>query len=74
MRLLVVPQRVYHSLAQSFMKVLKFSHSLNIGLRLYPPVTTLHPRVTPPEGMVIDGRFIQGNVRLNLFLFNDRRR
>jgi len=70
----VVPRRFCLSLVQSFMKVLKSLYPLKIGLRLYPPVTTLHPRITPHEGMIIDGHFIHGNVRLYFFLFNSRRR
>ncbi|KAI1274542.1 cytochrome P450 [Xylaria sp. FL0933] len=34
---------------------------INEALRLFPPVPTILPRVTPPEGLDIDGTFIPGN-------------
>lgn len=36
---------------------------LTIALRLYPPVSPIHPRVTPPDGMMVAGQFILGNVK-----------
>jgi tryprostatin B 6-hydroxylase len=30
-------------------------------LRLHPPVPSLEPRKTPPEGVVVDGMFIPGD-------------
>jgi len=35
---------------------------INEALRLYPPVPSALPRLTPPEGLTIDGTFIPGNV------------
>ena len=35
---------------------------LEESLRLYPPVPLALPRVTPPEGDMIDGVFVPGNV------------
>ncbi|KAI0446182.1 cytochrome P450 [Xylaria telfairii] len=34
---------------------------INEALRLFPPVPTSLPRLTPPEGLHIDGTFIPGN-------------
>ncbi|KAI1421256.1 cytochrome P450 [Xylaria sp. FL1777] len=34
---------------------------INEALRLFPPVPTVIPRITPPEGLDIDGTFIPGN-------------
>ena len=34
------------------------------SLRLYPPVVTTLPRITPAGGCIIDGHFVPGNVRL----------
>ncbi|KAI1363787.1 cytochrome P450 [Xylaria arbuscula] len=34
---------------------------INEALRLFPPVPTILPRLTPPEGLNIDGTFIPGN-------------
>lgn len=34
---------------------------INETLRLFPPVPTSLPRLTPPEGLHIDGTFIPGN-------------
>ncbi|KAI1748691.1 cytochrome P450 [Xylaria castorea] len=34
---------------------------INEALRLFPPVPTTLPRLTPPEGLDIDGTFIPGN-------------
>ncbi|KAI0427617.1 cytochrome P450 [Xylaria sp. FL1042] len=34
---------------------------INEALRLFPPVPTILPRLTPPEGLDIDGTFIPGN-------------
>jgi cytochrome P450 len=31
-------------------------------LRLHPPATSGLPRITPPEGLTIDGLFVPGNV------------
>ncbi|CAJ2501230.1 Uu.00g040830.m01.CDS01 [Anthostomella pinea] len=36
--------------------------TVNESLRLYPPVPTALPRLTPLEGLTIDGTFIPGNV------------
>lgn len=33
------------------------------SLRCYPPVPTLLPRRTGPEGALVDGKFVPGNVR-----------
>lgn len=39
------------------------------ALRMYPPASSIFPRRTPPEGEMIDGRFVTGNVSfLNLFV------
>jgi len=49
---------------------------LILALRYYPPVTVVHPRVTPPEGMMIAGRYIRGNVLFSphsLLIFKRRR-
>ncbi|KAF2087465.1 cytochrome P450 monooxygenase [Saccharata proteae CBS 121410] len=35
---------------------------INEGLRLHPPVPTALPRITPPEGITIDGTHIPGNM------------
>ncbi|KAJ0121357.1 Cytochrome PaP450-1 [Diaporthe amygdali] len=35
---------------------------LNEALRIYPPVAGATPRVTPPEGSQIDGRYVPGNM------------
>lgn len=35
---------------------------LMIALRLYPPLSAMQPRVTPAEGMMIAGRFIDGKI------------
>jgi cytochrome P450 len=37
------------------------------GLRMHSPVKMGLPRVTPPEGMVIVGKFVPGQVRLSPF-------
>lgn len=37
---------------------------LNESLRLYPPVPGALGRITPPEGAIINGRFVPGNVSL----------
>ena len=37
--------------------------AFKVALRYYPPVTVVHPRVTPPEGMMIAGRYVCGNVQ-----------
>ncbi|KAI0098886.1 cytochrome P450 [Nemania sp. FL0031] len=34
---------------------------INEALRLFPPVPTILPRITPPEGLDIGGTFIPGN-------------
>jgi len=34
------------------------------GLRVHNPVQIGLPRVTPPEGMVINGKFVPGQVRV----------
>ena len=34
------------------------------ALRIYPPVASTMPRFTPPDGIMIDGQFIPGSVRL----------
>ncbi|TGJ84039.1 hypothetical protein E0Z10_g4725 [Xylaria hypoxylon] len=34
---------------------------INEALRLFPPVPTILPRLTPPDGLDIDGTFIPGN-------------
>ena len=53
---------------QLFMKVLPISTLLRafsnswLGLRLRPPAPSFLPRITPPEGMIIGGRYIPGNV------------
>lgn len=39
---------------------------LDEALRVYPPVPTGMPRVTPPNGAVICGRHIPGNVSVDL--------
>ena len=39
------------------------------GLRVYPPVPSGFPRLTPPEGMVICGDYIPGKARSILFFF-----
>ena len=36
------------------------------GLRVFPPITALRERVTPPEGDTIDGYKIPGDVRIGL--------
>ena len=38
---------------------------LKESLRLYPPVPGILPRLTGPEGDIISGQFIPGNVRLD---------
>ena len=38
------------------------SFLINAALRILPVLSTNPPRITPPEGMTIGGRFIQGNV------------
>ncbi len=35
---------------------------LNESLRLYPPVTAGLVRMTPPEGSMIAGQYVAGNV------------
>ena len=35
---------------------------LQESLRCYPPIPATLPRITSPEGAVIDGRFVPGNV------------
>lgn len=35
---------------------------LNESFRLYPPGANAHPRVSPPDGTMIDGSFVPGNV------------
>lgn len=47
------------------MRVTNLLTCLILGLRLYPPITFLQPRVTPAEGMMIAGRFVAGNVWLS---------
>ncbi|KAK2756652.1 hypothetical protein FQN54_005097 [Arachnomyces sp. PD_36] len=37
---------------------------INEALRLYPPVPSALPRLTPPDGLTIDGTFIPGNVTI----------
>lgn len=37
---------------------------INEALRLFPPVPSALPRVTPLEGLTIDGTFIPGNTTL----------
>jgi len=37
---------------------------INEALRLYPPVPSALPRLTPPEGLTVDGTFIPGNVNV----------
>lgn len=32
------------------------------ALRMYPPVPTAMPRITPPEGIEIEGVFVPGNM------------
>ncbi|KAL8921608.1 MAG: hypothetical protein Q9172_003933 [Xanthocarpia lactea] len=36
------------------------------GLRVFPPITALRERVTPPEGDIIDGHHIPGGVNVGL--------
>lgn len=36
------------------------------GLRIFPPITALRERVTPPEGDVINGHHIPGGVNVGL--------
>ena len=40
---------------------------LQESLRCYPPVPAILPRITGPEGAIIDGIFVPGNVRGDLF-------
>ena len=35
---------------------------LTLGLRFRSPARSIFPRITPPEGMTIAGRFVPGNV------------
>lgn len=35
---------------------------LNESLRLYPPTSNAHPRISPPEGTMVKGSFVPGNV------------
>ena len=35
---------------------------LNETLRIYPPVAAKLPRVVPPEGAIVDGRFVPGGM------------
>ncbi|KAI0450353.1 cytochrome P450 [Xylaria acuta] len=35
---------------------------INESMRLFPPVATAIPRLTPPDGLTIDGTFVPGNV------------
>jgi cytochrome P450 len=35
------------------------------GLRMHNPVMIGLPRVTPPKGMIIDGKFVPGQVRVS---------
>jgi cytochrome P450 len=39
------------------------------AMRLWPPVFFASPRVTPPEGLTINGRFIPGNVIVQISPF-----
>ena len=47
-----------------------FRDILMLGLRLYPAAAVVQPRVTPPEGMMIAGWFIGGNVCLGSININ----
>jgi cytochrome P450 len=33
-------------------------------LRIYPPIKIGFPRITPPQGAIIDGKFVAGGVSL----------
>ena len=37
---------------------------INETLRLYPPVPSALLRLTPPEGLTVDGTFIPGNINV----------
>ena len=37
------------------------------SFRVYPPMATNLPRISPPEGIVIDGQFVPPGVRLRTF-------
>ncbi|KAI4598580.1 hypothetical protein KJ359_002993 [Pestalotiopsis sp. 9143b] len=40
--------------------------ALDEALRLYPPGANNHPRLTPPQGAVIAGRFVPGNCMVGI--------
>lgn len=42
------------------------------GLRLYPPVMTSVPRITPKGGAEICGRWVPSGVRMNLHVLGDK--
>ena len=37
------------------------------SLRVYPPVATSLPRISPPEGIVVDGHFFPPGIRSSFF-------
>lgn len=39
------------------------------ALRMYPPIPGIFPRRTGPEGEIINGRFVAGNVRYSIIPF-----
>lgn len=41
-----------------------FNGAINESMRLLPAVLTALTRVTPPEGMEVDGTFIPGNLKI----------
>lgn len=46
---------------------LRYLHAtLDEALRLYPPGANNHPRLTPPQGASIAGRFVPGNMMVGI--------
>ncbi|ORY14671.1 cytochrome P450 [Clohesyomyces aquaticus] len=39
------------------------------ALRMYPPASSIFPRRTPPEGDIIDGKFVPGNTSVGVHQF-----
>ena len=46
------------------MKLSYLQACIKEGLRRFPPITSLRERLTPPEGDILDGKFIPGGVHI----------